>query len=50
MGRTRLHWREDGDLMDLDLELVMDRLVQDDQALGALRLGTTDGQPYRSIM
>jgi hypothetical protein len=48
MGRTRLHWREDGDLMDL--ELVMDRLVQEDQALGALRLGTTDGQPYRSIM
>ena len=43
MGRTWLHWREDGDLMALDLELVMYRLAQEDQALGALRLGATDG-------
>ncbi|MGB5136628.1 MAG: hypothetical protein WBN89_15800 [Prochlorococcaceae cyanobacterium] len=51
MGRTCLKWGVDGELtaLDLDLDLVLERLAQVDQDVAALRQGTLDREPCPSI-
>ena len=49
MGRTCLKWGVDGELTDLDLALVMERLAQVDQDVAALRQGSLDREPCPSI-
>jgi hypothetical protein len=45
LGRTCLKWSADGELTALDLNLVLERLAQVDQAVTGLRTGSLDGQP-----
>ena len=49
MGRTCLKLGVDGELTDLDLALVMERLAQVDQDVAALRQGSLDREPCPSI-
>ena len=36
LGRTCMKWREDGELTDLDFQLIMQRLVKADKQAGGL--------------
>jgi hypothetical protein len=49
LGRTCMKWGSDGELTDLDMKLVMERLAQVDQGVSALRQGTLGSEPCPSI-
>ena len=49
LGRTCLKWGADGELTDLDLNLVMARLAQVDKDVAALYQKTLDQRPSPSI-
>jgi hypothetical protein len=44
-----MKWGSDGELTDLDMKLVMERLAQVDQGVSALRQGTLGSEPCPSI-
>lgn len=45
LGRTCLHWGDDGELTHLDLELVLERLAFVDQDMAAERQISRNGEP-----
>jgi hypothetical protein len=49
LGRTCLKWGADGELTELDLNLVIARLAQVDQDVAALYQETPDQRPCPSI-
>jgi hypothetical protein len=49
LGRTCLKWGSDGELTDLDLSLVLERLAQVDRELAALRQDNVELQPWPTI-
>ena len=49
LGRTCLKWQENGELTDLDLRLVLERLAQVDQDVTALLDRSVDNLPCPSI-
>lgn len=49
LGRTCLKWGADGELTDLDLRLVLQRLAQVDPELTALQERSPEAQPCPSV-